>query len=86
MRSEIPAMVHPLGKHRNQPRKDLIELCGGFAIMELLDFHKLLEYSLSIPSGVYAGKMWKSFLDKEWLLFWYDEDSEVNVRLIIILD
>lgn len=89
MRSEIPAMVHPLGKHWDQPRKDLIELCGGFAIMELLDFYKLPEYSLSMPTGAYEGKMWKAKVRGDWLLCWYGDSGDpdkvsINYRLVII--
>ncbi|MES2207317.1 MAG: hypothetical protein V4525_11070 [Pseudomonadota bacterium] len=87
----IPAMTDPLGKYWPQPEPSLMAVDATHAVMELTSFKMLSEYSASIPSGVYAGKMWKSTKDKRrWFLRWYALDEgntefcSINTREILI--
>jgi len=79
----IPPMTDPLGAHWLQPKREEIEIDATHAVMKRSAFVKLSEYSSSVPSGVYPGKMWKRFSDrpvctiddkvieKGWILCWY---------------
>lgn len=70
----IPAMTDPLGRHWRQPDRTEILLDDKHAVMDGKTFSRLAEYSTSIPSGVYPGKMWKCHcLDGEWVLRWFGE-------------
>lgn len=56
---------------------DEIIISNENAVMSADAFEQLAEYSTSVPTGVYEGKMWKSkhlLADKAeplWLLRWY---------------
>jgi hypothetical protein len=52
-------MTHPLSRHWDQPARDEILVDGTHACMTEATFAKLPEYSSTIPSGVYEGKMWR---------------------------
>lgn len=79
--ARIPAITDPLGKHWRQPDRDAITFDRGRAIMTRETFDALPDYSGSIPSGVYDGKMWKRLdglydptcapEDRKWMLCWY---------------
>jgi len=58
--TEIPAITDPLGKHWEQPAPSEIILDNELALMTEQTFNRLAEYSCSMPSGVYPGKMWRS--------------------------
>lgn len=60
MTQKIPPMTNPLGKYWEQPNRSEILIEDESAIMLNSTFEKLKNYSHSIPSGVYEGKMWKS--------------------------
>lgn len=91
MNNEIPPMTDPLGRHWEQPCRSRILIDGTHALMERATFDGLAEYSSSIPSGVYVGKMWKrhqgifneTFLAKGgkpvWQLFWFGEHPDVDM-------
>lgn len=68
----IPAMTDPLGRHWQQPRSEDILIDGSHAVMDRQTFCSLADYSRSMPSGVYAGKMWKAITqDGRPFLCWY---------------
>jgi hypothetical protein len=79
----IPPMTDPLGLHWKQPPREEITIDDLHALMSQRAFDRLAEYSTSVPSGVYVGKMWKrhdgafdrAFLAQggkpTWLLCWY---------------
>lgn len=81
--NQIPLMTDPLGRYWKQPSPESILIDDCHAIMDQAAFDALGEYSSSMPSGVYDGKMWKrsdgvydvDFLAgggiPEWLLMWY---------------
>lgn len=58
----IPPITDPLGKHWQQPHRRFIELDDTHALMSEQTFKGLKEYSTSIPTGRYEGKMWKGFI------------------------
>ncbi len=89
--SVIPDMIHPLGKHWNQPNREDIAIDGIHALMSKNSFDRLHTYSTSIPTGVYEGKMWKRRRPDAWYLLWYSECEDVdscsiNIRKIIIVE
>lgn len=80
MTHPIPAMTDPLGRHWKQPRRDQIEIDCKHALMPRSAFDQLPEYSRSIPSGTYPGKMWKLQCDDgTWVLRWYGALLEGNM-------
>ena len=92
MSNEIPVMTHPLSKHWRQPPLESIAIDDTHALMTTATFNALSDYSLSIPSGVYEGKMWRRHDNlRTWLLMWYgpadDPDKcSINHRVILIAD
>lgn len=51
----------------------------------------LREYSVTIPSGEYEGKMWKANRGGTWYLYWYDHDDnpemiKIERREILLLN
>jgi hypothetical protein len=90
----IPPIVDPLGGGWGQPERENILVDDTHAVMSEADFERLAEYSCSIPSGVYPGKMWRRhngafdhrFLSDGgfpvWLLCWYAEDDEPDMCAI----
>lgn len=70
--TRIPPMTDPLGKHWQQPSADSILIDDSHAIMDSKAFDALADYSSSVPSGVYPGKMWKAISsDGRKFLRWY---------------
>jgi hypothetical protein len=73
----IPPMTNPLGKYWTQPGLDEVVITDKTATMTQDAFDLLHEYSSSMPTGAYEGKMWKArrfFLpggEFEWALIWY---------------
>lgn len=55
-------------------------------------FKELPEYSSTMPTGVYAGKMWKALNDGQWYLRWYGHAPlhpgycTNNQRKLVVLD
>jgi len=88
----IPDITHPLGKNIVQPDKNKIVIDETHAIMSTKILNQLSEYSSSIPTGVYEGKMWKCNDRKGgWLLCWFGPSKDptmcsINNRKIIIDD
>ena len=90
----IPPITNPLGQHWDQPKADDVLVDDTHAVMTEHSLSLLSEYSHSMPSGVYHGKMWKCANHKEpgcWWLVWYgfDEDPGFcsnNYREILITD
>jgi len=86
----IPEMTHKLGQYWEQPAREDIATDKTHAVMSPEDFCQLSDYSASIPSGVYPGKMWKRKNRAEWLLCWYSETendpetNDINYRIILL--
>lgn len=94
----IPAMTDPMGRHWRQPDPSAILLDYTHALMTSAVFKQLPEYSGSVPSGVYPGKMWRrhdGIFDRNatcrrWLLCWFDEEKngrcEIVFREVLLAD
>ena len=78
----IPAMTDPLGKHWQQPA-DIREapMDDTHVLLTSPQFFKLLEYSSTIPTGVYEGKCWKRHEKGKWLLCWYSYEDPLLCRI-----
>ena len=74
----IPTIIDPSGKSWQQPHRSFIELDDTHALMSEQTFKGLKEYSTTIPTGRYEGKMWKGFANGEWYLVWFDTDENPN--------
>jgi hypothetical protein len=94
----IPEITNEMGRNWSQPSTSKILVDDTHALMDEATFKELAEYSSSIPSGVYDGKMWKrhdGIYDKKatthtWMLMWYGpsvdpEKCSINTRLILKL-
>ena len=68
---QLPAMTHPMSRHWQQPPTERVLVDDDHALMTTADFDQLLEYSSSIPTGTYPGKMWKRDEQGEWWLGWF---------------
>lgn len=83
MNNTIPLITNPLGRHWGQPNIASILVDDTHAVMNAATFKQLAEYSVSTPSGVYPGKMWKRNhgmfdpdckpQDRQWWLCWFGE-------------
>lgn len=91
----IPRMTHPLSKYWDQPGRSNIMFVGDKAVMNQTAFRKLKNYSASVPTGAYEGKMWKRgepyVKPTRWFLCWYGKHADpdkvsINYREIEILD
>jgi len=95
----IPDITHPYGSGWTQPKRSEIAIDDTHAMMGKSTFDKLLNYSHSIPSAAYEGKMWKGqYFENngrtptdKWYLRWYglsDQPGMVsnNTRDIIIIE
>lgn len=93
MSDKIPAITNPLGKHWKQPSPINIIIDDTHAMMSSSDYELLADYSGSVPSGVYVGKMWKA-VDPGGKAFlrWFgvvqgrDDVCSNNQREILIID
>lgn len=96
----IPALDNPYGPGSwDQPSRHAILTDDKHALMTQGVFDRLSEYSATMPSGVYPGKMWKRHDGSHdpnrrgqphpWLLGWYgivDENKcSINFREILIV-
>jgi hypothetical protein len=89
---EIPQMIDPLGESWEQPKASEIVIDRWCAVMTRGTFMQLKDYSLSLPTGVYAGKMWRLLAGNgTWWLCWYgpsDHDQNsmgICLRQILLL-
>lgn len=64
----VPEITNPLGKSWQQPDRLNILYTDQYALISEEDFKLLPNYEISLPSGVYEGKMWRRYN----LLCWYD--------------
>lgn len=73
----IPEMTNPLGEYWEQPSARNMKFYSHEVAVDLRDFEQLAEYSATVPTGVYAGKMWKRRTSaNQWFLCWYDYSSK----------
>ncbi len=67
----IPKITDRMGAYWDQPARKNIVINSDHAIMSAHSFNNLPEYSSSIPTGVYEGKMWKRQFKNGWDLYWF---------------
>lgn len=80
-------MVHPLGRHWNQPPRADILIDETHAVMSEATLAKLSVYDHSQPSGVYEGKMWVWRGNLAWFGFSEKPDCvSNNYRKIRVLE
>lgn len=97
----IPPITHPLGKYWKQPDSSSVIINDEYALVTEQVFENLPEYSQTIPTGAYEGKMWKAEYQPclygkftrtgKWFLRWfgYSDKPEMvsnNQRKILIID
>jgi hypothetical protein len=81
---KLPVMTHPLSSAWDQPSPDRMAIYDDIAIMDRSTLECLSEYSTSIPTGVYEGKMWKFRQGHNtpggpvgpWYLCWYGSSED----------
>lgn len=87
----IPEITDPLGRAWRQPDKKKILIDDHHAVMNKKEFDELSEYSATLPTGVYEGKMWRLLSDdNKNYLYWYGASDNpkkcsVNSREIILI-
>lgn len=87
----IPKITDALGSSWKQPNLAGIEIDDTHVLMSERSLSELREYSMSIPSAVYEGKMWKCKYRSGWLLRWYSNSKDkkdhcdINQRIILTL-
>lgn len=69
----IPPILDPMGAGWRQPDANSITIEGNVAFMSQADFNLLYDYSSTIPTGVYPGKMWRALASDGWHLRWMGE-------------
>lgn len=86
-------MTDKMGVHWKQPDRTRLFFSDTEVLIAKADFDLLADYSASIPSGVYPGKMWKCRYDyhdesKGWAICWFgpeeDQKCKVHHRRIVI--
>lgn len=88
----IPTITDPLGRHWRQPPLTEVLVDEEHAVMTRSTFDRLAEYSATLPSGVYPGKMWKAVYGAVAFLRWYgivDGRPDLcsnNQRLILVVE
>ena len=88
----IPPMTDPSGRSWRQPSLSAITVNDTHALMDQAAFDRLKEYSYSLPSGVYEGKLWKRHENGRWLLCWFykapetpEDEMDIGHREIIVI-
>lgn len=88
----IPVMDDELGRHWEQPI-DIRDapMDDTHVLLTEYQFAKLLNYSASIPTGVYPGKCWWALTkDGTWFLRWFSPHATdpklctINHRRILV--
>lgn len=85
---KIPPITDPMGRHWQQPDPARIAFTKDCAIMSQSSFRQLAEYSTTIPTGRYVGKMWKAERrvadgKTEWLLCWFRDNDDVTQTIML---
>jgi hypothetical protein len=91
-------MTDPLSVHWRQPPLEAIAVDDTHALMTERTLNELAEYSATIPTGAYHGKMWRRAVYAEgrppqdivgWLLCWYGPHDDprkcsINYREVLL--
>lgn len=84
----IPPITCEMGRSWDQPDRTLIEVDDTHAIMTRDVMLQLADYSHTLPTGVYDGKMWrKGKTELRWFgPSSYADKCAVNIRRILLVD
>lgn len=85
----IPEMIHPLGKHWQQPAREEILFDSDDpevpVRIPIAAWEKLPAYDYSDPSGVYEGKMWRCQGHLRWYGASLDLDRcTIHTRKVVV--
>lgn len=73
----IPKMTHELSTAWEQPAHSEIKFTSdGYSVVTKEGLEQLKQYDTSLPSGVYAGKMWKRAEGNSMYLCWYQDSPD----------
>ena len=80
-----------MGRHWDQPDRSKVLVDDTHAVVTAATFRALAEYSRTMPTGVYEGKMWKAKTAAGWMLRWYgpcDDPALVsnNQRILLVVE
>lgn len=78
----IPPITDKLGKYWDQPPREAIVIDDTHALMTYETFYQLHNYELSIPTGVYPGKIWR----RGSKLCWFDVHEDPKLCTIRVRD
>lgn len=86
----VPPISHPSGRFRDQPDRGDMLVDDAYALMSARTLDALAEYSASLPTGVYEGKMWRRRFRDGWALGWYGPSPHagccsVNFRPVLVV-
>ena len=86
----IPPITHELGAYWKQPPLSDLLVDETHAVMTERTLKALAEYSTTIPTGVYEGKMWRRATYPGWLLCWYGpgdrpDNCSIATREILVV-
>lgn len=93
LKNTIPPMTDPAGKYWRQPDPATILIDNTHAVLTRQQFDELLNYSTTLPTGTYPGKMWRGYrrhVDGRlcWFLYWYGaivgDQIEIEAREALI--
>ncbi len=76
--AKLPRMTDPMGRHWRQPKglRDRVKIFETHAVINESDWQELSRYDSTMPSGVYAGKVWRC----RGYLCWYGKPRMVTER------
>lgn len=85
----IPPITDRLGAHWRQPTLDQVLIDDTHAVVDRAAFAKLAEYSTTLPSAVYPGKMWRARICGVDYLRWFGDGGPDwctnNQRVLLIV-
>jgi hypothetical protein len=86
----IPQITDPLGRYWSQPDSATLEMDETHVLMETAIFNRIAEYSTTLPTAVYPGKMWRAHFGDDWYLCWYAKSADpdfcdIHRRLILLV-
>lgn len=85
---KIPPITDPMGQHWKQPDRSRIVFTKDCAIMSQQTLGQLADYSASVPTGRYDGKMWKAERTgaggkSDWVLCWYHGSDPTSMTITL---
>lgn len=87
----VPPITDRRGNAWKQPnpKEFAFDEHNDYVLMTFKQFEQLREFSETIPTSIYSGKMWRGSDDGQtWFLHWWDESQRTkhHLREIILVD